>query len=445
MHTYALDRMQLQNFKMFEHLVVDFEPDLTILVGDNGSGKSTILDAARIAIASFFIKLETNSSASITRSDATQVAHDYYGEVRVESLYPVSVKAEGKIGDNEIAWERSLQTPKGKTTRVRASSVMQISDDWQKRIREGDSNLVLPIFAYYGTNRLWKAVNTSAQGKIETQGRLAGYDNCLDACIDYELMRSWFRRQAFSEFQRKAPSRDYRIVKEMLAGTLSTLIGCANATVDFDAEQNDICVSYASTDVPRIGTDNAFHYEPITSMSDGYRDVFVLLADIAFRMTLLNPVLGDDVLRKTPGVVLIDELDLHLHPKWQSMIVSVLTEAFPNVQFIATTHSPIVLSSVQRRSLRLLDDNQLFMAPRETFGNDVASVLQSVMDTGDRIPEVASLFSEARSFLDDAKLDNARNIIGQLEAMVGDEDTDLKALKLSLSLAELEESCDDLD
>lgn len=445
MHNFTLDYIQLRNFKMFEHLVVDFESDLTILVGDNGSGKSTILDAVRIAIASFFIKLETNNSVSITKSDATNVAHDYDGEVRVESLYPVSVEAAGRINDKCITWERSLKTPKGKPTRTDASSVMRISEDWQKRIREGDSDLVLPIFAYYGTNRLWRDANTSARGKTEGQGRLAGYDNCLDACIDYELMKSWFRRQAFSEFQRKAPSRDYRIVKEMLASALSTLIGCTNATIGFDAEQNDICVSYASTDIPHIGADSAFHYEPVISMSDGYRDVFVLLADIAFRMTLLNPVLGDDVLRKTPGVVLIDELDLHLHPKWQSMIVSVLTEAFPNVQFIATTHSPIVLSSVQRRSLRILDDSQLFMAPRETFGNDVASVLQSVMDTKDRIPEVASLFSEARSFLDDAKLDSARNIIGQLEATIGDEDTDLKALKLSLSLAELEEDCDDLD
>lgn len=438
MHDLTLDHIRLQNFKMFEHFEADFEPDLTILVGDNGSGKSTILDAARIAIASFFIKLETSSSVPITRSDATKVAHDYDGEIRTESLYPISVEAEGKIDGDGIAWERSLQTPKGRTTRVQASSVMQISDNWQKLIREGDSDLVLPIFAYYGTNRLWKAVNTSAQGKIETQGRLAGYDNCLDACIDYEFMRSWFKRQAFSEFQKNAPNRDYRIVKEMLANALSMLIGCTDATVSFDANQNDICVSYTSSD-------GAFRYDPIASMSDGYRDVFVLLADIAFRVTLLNPVLSDAVLQKTPGVVLIDELDLHLHPKWQSMIVSVLTEAFPNVQFIATTHSPIILSSVQRRNLRLLDNNQLFMAPRETFGNDVASVLQSVMDTGDRIPEVASLFNEARGFLDDAKLDSARDAIQRLETIVGDGDADLKALKLSLSLAEMEESCDDFD
>ncbi len=431
MHRFTLQSIYMQNFKMFREADVNFEPDLTILIGDNGSGKSTILDAARIAIASFFIKLETNSAISIARTDATRVAYSYANSVRTEAQYPVTVGAEAVIDGIPTHWERRLKTPKGKTTRVGASSVMHISEEWQKAVRQGDSSVVLPVFTYYGTNRLWKASNVSAAGKIEMQGRLAGYDNCLDACIDYELMRTWFKRQAFSEFQRKEASRDYRIVKDMLASALTDLVECSNASVGFDAEEDDIVVSY-------IDDNNCTHYDPVKSMSDGYRDVFILLADIAFRMTLLNPGLEEEVLTSTPGIVLIDELDLHLHPKWQALIVPVLTKAFPNVQFVGTTHSPIILSSIPSRHIRLLEHGQLFLPSSETYGNAVSSVLLSAMGTRDRIPSIAKLFINANALLSRGELSQVENILDKIEEAVGQQDPDVKALKLSLSLAKME-------
>lgn len=125
---------------------------------------------------------------------------------------------------------------------------------------------------------------------------------------------------------------------------------------------------------------------PLSQMSDEYKSTISLIADIAYRMAVLNPQIGSDVINKTDGVILIDEVDLHLHPAWQHRILGDLQEIFPRVQFIVTTHAPAVISSAKSENLMILKDYEVFEANVESYGNDINSILKDIMGVSDRNP-----------------------------------------------------------
>ena len=119
--------------------------------------------------------------------------------------------------------------------------------------------------------------------------------------------------------------------------------------------------------------------------SQWMKNTLSMIGDIAYRMAVLNPTLGDQVLEKTPGVVLIDEIDLHLHPQWQQTILSDLHAIFPEIQFIVSSHAPAVINSVPREQIRILDHGEIYMPAAQTYGRDANSILREVMNVSDRI------------------------------------------------------------
>ena len=131
-------------------------------------------------------------------------------------------------------------------------------------------------------------------------------------------------------------------------------------------------------------------------MSDGYKNTLSMISDIAYRMAVLNPQLGEHVLDKTPGIILIDEIDLHLHPEWQQTILNDLQNVFPKVQFIITSHAPVVINSVEREHIRILDNGHVYMPVVQTYGRDVNSILREVMGVGERPADVQQLLSDER-------------------------------------------------
>jgi predicted ATP-binding protein involved in virulence len=152
---------------------------------------------------------------------------------------------------------------------------------------------------------------------------------------------------------------------------------------------------------------------PFNNLSDGQRGMVALFADIARRMCILNPHMGKDVLKNTSGVVIIDELDIHLHPAWQRNIVPALKEAFPKVQFIAASHSPQIIGSLKPEEVIVLNNGDA-SHPRVTYGLDSSSVLEEVMGVTQREPEIERLLSELFSTLEDNDLEKAKS---QLEAL----------------------------
>lgn len=177
---------------------------------------------------------------------------------------------------------------------------------------------------------------------------------------------------------------------------------------------------------------------PMDNLSDGYKNTLSMIADIAYRMSILNPQLLDCVLSDTPGVVLIDEVDLHLHPVWQQRILRDLQSVFPSVQFIVSTHAPSVISSVKRENLLILGDNGASFQPNtEIYGSDTNSILTSVMAADERPVEIKSQFAAYHAAIDAENWDEAECILDGLEQQIGTADPELTSARITLDLEKM--------
>jgi predicted ATP-binding protein involved in virulence len=173
---------------------------------------------------------------------------------------------------------------------------------------------------------------------------------------------------------------------------------------------------------------------PINQLSDGYKSTISLVADIAYRMAVLNPQLLQNVCTQTDGVVLIDEVDLHLHPSWQQRILGDLTAIFPKVQFIVSTHAPAVISSVKSENIILLDSGEVSEPSGEVHGKDVNTIISSVMNTAERPPEIKSLFNDFYSMINTKNLQKAEEKLNTLEERLEGDDPELAGCRIKLKL-----------
>ena len=176
---------------------------------------------------------------------------------------------------------------------------------------------------------------------------------------------------------------------------------------------------------------------PMYEMSDGYRSVLSMVADIAHRMAVLNPQL-DDAILETPGVIIIDEVELHLHPGWQKRILKDLTSVFPNIQFIVSTHSPEVITSYKEANLILLKHEGSASQIESAYGKDVNTVLRSILLVGDRPAEIKELFDKFSQVLDAEDYPKARKILSQLENILGYDDPEVYKARSSLEIEQME-------
>ena len=199
--------------------------------------------------------------------------------------------------------------------------------------------------------------------------------------------------------------------------------------VDYDAELKQLVFTFSDSN-------GEYHRDRIGSMSDGYRGTLSLIADIAYRMASLNPAMGERVL-ETPGIVLIDEVDLHLHPRWQARILEDLVRIFPNVQFIVTTHSPIVVASVPKHNIRVLGAECAQAPAVQTRGRDASDILNAVLGAASRPEEAARLFDAFNGAVDGGDYAGAQDVLSKIEDYMGPDDPDVVAARTTLELEEL--------
>jgi predicted ATP-binding protein involved in virulence len=172
----------------------------------------------------------------------------------------------------------------------------------------------------------------------------------------------------------------------------------------------------------------------VAQLSQGEKSLMALVGDIARRLAMLNPALDNPL--TGDGIVLIDEVDLHLHPSWQRSIIDRLTHTFPNCQFILTTHSPLVISDCKDVLVYALTDGALQELPSQ-YGQDANTVLLDVMDTSIRNEKIDAELNDLLDAIQGSNLTQAHHLLTELTSELPANHIELVKAKLLLRKQEL--------
>lgn len=434
--TMRLTQVRLTNYRGFEEITIPFNHDITILVGNNGSGKSSVLDGLAIGLASLFLGLEGESSGSIHKNDVRLKTFELGSRLERQAQYPARIRCDGELYGHRISWERSLNTEGGSTTYGDAKDLTVITKKVNERVKSGDSTVILPIISYYSTGRLWaKKREKRDSAKVSLQNRYAGYADCLDVMSNDKLLYAWLQQMTYQELQEGKSLPELSAVKKAIlfcfnSSGSNTNMGIAEKCV-YNVKSEEIEITYTLPNGEK-------EIRSVGQMSDGYRNMLCMVADIAYRMALLNPQLLDQVLDKTTGVVLIDEIDLHLHPAWQRHVIATLHELFPMVQFVVSTHSPSVISTVSRDQILILDNGGISPVSVQTYGKDVNSIMETVMNVANRPDDIKEKFDIFYHLLSCEQYDKARSLLLELVEILSENDHDVISAAMALDLEMME-------
>lgn len=339
-----INTISIKNYRNFETISFELNQHFTVLVGDNASGKTTVLDAIAIAMGTFLLGIDVarlNAKSIAPKDIRTKTIN---GQARPQ--LPVEITASGKYnGQQLLDWTRNIDEITAKTTTkfAKAQHVKQLAQTLLTQSRLGE-NASFPLIVYHGTGRLW-AQHETPNYIVNTEGVQKGYDKCLSPKSSSEAFLSWYK--TYEDEVNKFNRTDDKLLLEVLKSTILAMVPQWQ-NIAYSNKEGDLIGTFINQE----GVQEQLAYG---QLSDGYRNTIGMVADLAYRCIQLNPHLKEQAVQKTEGIVLIDELDLHLHPNWQRTIVADLKRIFPNVQFVATTHSPFIYQSLHANELINLD------------------------------------------------------------------------------------------
>ncbi|HFU3957858.1 TPA: AAA family ATPase, partial [Streptococcus suis] len=385
----------------------------------------SILDALAISVGSYLAKISTASSISINKEDSLRLTYETGSVLDTQSQFPVAIYSEGVFYDQEFKWKRELNGWNNRTTIKDASEIMDIGMYNQYAVMIGDTDVILPIVSYYGTGRLYKKKSNRKNTKRKRASRLDGYIDALSSGTNEKELFKWFEDMSLIQIQDDKKVPELEAVKRAIVSCFEiSNPNISDISVSYSFKSKEIELTYKKS--------NTYERLPLHLFSDGIRITLTMVADIASRMAKLNPQLLDKVL-ETPGVVLIDEIDMHLHPTWQRKILESLLNIFPNIQIVTTTHSPVVVSNVKSEYLRLLKDNDIYDS-ESGFGKDINDILREIMETDYRPKEITDQISLLNTHIQNGELSKAEELLLSLKDILGEDDSGVVAAKASLEL-----------
>ncbi len=406
-----LHRLILENFRGFEKLEVDFAPDggrPIVLVGVNGAGKSSILDAIALMLLRFAEGVRTGNP------DAIESLVDNDLRVGAPSC-KITLTAAFPGFDDGITWT----VAKGRPGHVMAvatesASLQEVIDSVRRTIGEGAP--CLPLAVHYPTNR--SALDIPARIRTPHEfTALSAYEGALQGTAsDFRGFFEWFREEEDIYNEQLA----LQWSPEQVAAERPALSHVRRAIEAFFPGSRGLRIERRPQ---KMTLEHRGVRLDVTQLSDGEKCLLAMIGDLARRMVLVAPQLSDPLQQR--AVVLIDEIELHLHPALQRTILPRLRGVFPNTQFVVSTHSPQLLSSVTSQSVRLLEDFQSKPLERGTWRRDTNRILEAVFGDPGRPLEVAGKLQALKMAVDDDRVAEARALLRELHELMKDEGTGL--------------------
>ncbi|MGB4497388.1 MAG: AAA family ATPase [Methylococcaceae bacterium] len=389
-----LKNIQITNFRCFDSLSIDLDEQLTVIVAENGSGKTAILDAIATGMGTLLTHLPQISGKDLKITDlkfSNKIAKPFM-RITLETY-------------DGIKWDRTRKRDNSVTTKKlipNGIGTKRLLDFVDKNITDpfnNDQAFVMPVIIYYGTGRgVFVPPKRSSPFKKEFQ-RFESLDMALEGTARFNDLFRWFDSTEDRERRGMVQWRDKDFWRKV--GTDQSLPelravrkAIENMMPSFSKPRVDIRPWRFVIDWEKDGIKQTYRIE---QLSDGYRMTLAMVMDIARRMAQANP--DSENILESEAIVLIDEVDLHLHPKWQQTILPDLMRTFPNTQFIVTTHSPQVISTVAGHQIRILADNQVIAGEAGTQGAEASRILKDVFGVESR-PQNLEIVKKLNSYLE---------------------------------------------
>ena len=409
--------LKLANLRAIETAEFRFQSEFNLIVGVNGVGKTSMLDALRVCLSAFV------KQANQLRAPVEAFALD---DIRV-GANALGVDCYVQIGSTEhhylIHKPREASAPQEKKAGMPRE---QVHDTPGKALFLGHGPTPVtgwepggrPLAVLFSTNRAVPSERAPSKS-VAAGGTAAAF---ADAFANRELqlgeLAAWMRVQETLRSERPLAGRALAGFEEALSRFLP---GYTNLRVD-------------STKRPRLLIDHGRSTVSVRQMSDGERGTLALVLDLTRRLVQANPEMSDPV-AEAEAVVLIDEIDLHLHPKWQRQIVHKLTTTFPRCQFIATTHSPQVIGEVEHDRIQIIANGEVY-SPTHSFGVDSSRVLEEIMDAHTRTADVGKLLTKVSREVGKQRYEKARGLLAQLVERLGENDPEVTRIRTLLDFME---------
>ncbi|MBD5261945.1 MAG: AAA family ATPase [Bacteroides sp.] len=385
-----ISNLELINYKKFINTTITFAPQLTVLSGKNGAGKTSVMSGVSLILSWIIARMRNDSGVGLYVPALSVNNSAHSGCVKGEIFSGVAtVPSKAKPGYSK---EYSLDiTPiKGYAAAVRAEL-------------QNGPDACLPVFAFYGVKRA--VFDMPLRTRSHDYTIFDAYDRCLEGAANFRSFFTWFR--ACEDWENERRVRQGNNVEH------PGLQAFRRAMERFMPQYTNIRIERHPLRMMLDKNGTSLNAE---QLSDGEKIYLALIGDLCHRLSIANPI-GDPLLGK--GIVLIDEIDLHLHPQWQSEIATKLINTFPNIQFIVSTHSPHVINSVPTASLRLMNEDDTISEAPYGYGMPSEIVLGDIMDLDHDVPsEIVELLSRFNTALGNGDVAMANEVLTALQHRV---------------------------
>ena len=396
--------IEIHNFRGIRDLsILDFDSHANLFVGKNGAGKSSLLDAISNVMSWFVARM-----LSTTGRGRDIAVNDIGFRSREGSVIKLQLD-----GGQWSSLYRSKEMKKdGKSD---LSPLNTIVKTLRENIEDNPRTSV-PIYVHYGVGRVVADIPLRIR-KNPRRDVTNAYVEALESSASFRDFFAWFREQEDLENEHIRENPHYRDRgMEAIRDAMSKIFS--------EFSEMRVRRSPRSIQIKKEGD-----VLRLDQLSDGEKCYIALVCDLTRRLTIANPGLENPL--DGTGVVLIDEIDLHLHPEWQLDVVSRLISTFRNCQFFVTTHSPIVASDVKGRVF-VMDDGQAY--PRVTYGKDSEQILASAFGVANpRNKTVQGMIDEAYKAICEGSMDVAKDILTGIVSAVGQDDPVVSGIKLEMA------------
>jgi len=413
------ERTEIQNFKGIEKMDLKFSSGVNLLIGNNGVGKTTVLEALALSIQTYFSRMNDITKKSIKKDDV-HFTSNLVGDASQHRVYsnPTVIKSKINLDSVEYSSEISREDETNATrTKYTGKELAAAGRDLLN-----SQKAILPVICYFSTSRVvdTQKVSTTTVGKNKLNDRRCGYIDCLNATLDRKALTDWAFKMAMAEYKKGASVAEYEAFKKAVGIFMQKMndldeIPLVEYTRDFED------ITYTEDGKTML----------VNYLSAGYQSLLWMLMEISFRIALLNPELSD--YSQAEGIVLIDEIDMHLHPRWQWKILDALHSSFPKVQFIAATHSPIIISSFKDAKLLSIGENGV----EELSGayaysiDDVVEYKQGSFGIPQELRQLKQEFEDAFCLRD---RENSQKAVDKMKELFGTSNTEVKRAEAKMQM-----------